>query len=437
MLVEFTVSNYRSFREPQTLSMEATSLKSAPERKTLDAEVVFTKAKLKLLSSAAIYGANASGKSNFVRAWGFFREQIIDSARESQAGDEIEVEPFAFSTETQEKPSFFEVVFIVAQKRYRYGFEANSKEVTKEWLIRYGVKPTELFSREGDQVKINEKSFQEGRGLKARMRGNALFLSVVAQFNGKIAVSIIRWINEAVVVSGLEDSEYRSATMNLMKDPVFHQKIVEFIRNLDVNIQDVAVVQRERLLLQSSLFNEEAQTTPRRRTYSTIETAHATYNALNEQEGTITFNIREESAGTQKMIYFTGLLLLTLQNGDVLFVDELDARLHPLMTCEIIKLFNNKTTNPHGAQLVFTTHDTNLLANDMFRRDQIWFVEKDDFQASYLYSLAEFVDEDGNKARNDENLERNYIRGRFGAIPFIGDLKQVVGGAIEVAEENS
>ena len=128
MLVEFTVGNYRSFREPQTLSMEATTLKSAPENKSLDEEVIFTQGKLKLLSSAAIYGANASGKSNFIRAWSFFREQIIDSARESQAGDEIEVEPFAFSVENQEKPSFFEVVFIVDKKRYRYGFEANPKK---------------------------------------------------------------------------------------------------------------------------------------------------------------------------------------------------------------------------------------------------------------------------------------------------------------------
>ncbi len=438
MLVEFTVGNYRSFREPQTLNMEATSLKSAPKYSALDENVIFDEGKLKLLSSAAIYGANASGKSNFVRAWKFFQKQVSDSARESQVGDTINVEPFAFSQVERQKPSFFEIVFVNDNRRYRYGFEADSWHIHREWLFRYDRTEVNLFFREGEEIKINRNSFKEGYGLESRVRENALFLSVVAQFNGEIATSILTWLNNAKVVSGLEDRDYKSFTLLLMQySKTFGSQISNFIGSLDVNIRNLGLADHGQL----SLFdiepdlNVENVRSSGQRAQETIKTTHTIYNAANSEAGTVEFDIAQESAGTQKMIYFAGLLLLSLEQGMVLFVDELDARLHPLMTCEIIKLFNDKKTNPNGAQLIFTTHDTNLLANHLFRRDQIWFVEKDDFQASFLYSLAEFVDEEGNKVRNDASLERDYISGRFGAIPFIGDLKKIVGEAVEVVKE--
>ena len=433
MLVEFTVGNYRSFREPQTLNMEATSLKSSPENSGLDENVVFAQGKLKLLSSAAIYGANASGKSNFVKAWKFFQKQVIDSARESQAGDTIRVEPFAFSAPERRKPSFFEVVFVSDGQHYRYGFEADSWHITKEWLFRSNRTEISLFSRSQQEITINESSFKEGRGLEKRVRDNALFLSVAAQFDGEISKSILLWLANVEVVSGLEDKDYKETTLLLMEYGGFESRVADLIRNLDVNVDGLAL----RETIQLSLFDFEpsfaakSSRSGRTRSRDAIQTTHKFYNEQNIPEGEVTFDIHQESAGTQKMIYFAGLLLLALEQGMVLFVDELDARFHPLMTCEIIKLFNDKATNPKGAQLIFTTHDTNLLANHLFRRDQIWFVEKDDFQASYLYSLAEFIDEEGKSVRNDANLERDYIRGRFGAIPFIGDLKRVVGNAVK------
>ncbi|PQV64084.1 hypothetical protein B1R32_107109 [Abditibacterium utsteinense] len=446
MFVEFTVGNYRSFKEPQTFSMEATKLKAAAVNKTLDENVVFeAEKKLHLLTSAALYGANSSGKSNLIMAWKFFRDMIINSARESQAGDEIEVEPFELAIETLREPSFFEAVFIVSGKRYRYKVETNNKRILSEHLYRNGARgEVVLFEREEQKIEVNEKSFKEGKGLEQRVRPNALFLSVLAQFNGRIANSIFYWFSSCSIVSGLSDSDYRSYTIFVLKHTALARQVKELVRNLDINVQDLDLVQREipsrklKPKMQISLFDDmQDAEKPKVSMRETIETTHSQYNSDGVRQGNVKFDItKQESAGTQKLIYFAGLLLYTIETGGLLFVDELDARLHPLMTCAIINLFNDKKTNPRNAQLIFTTHDTNLLANHIFRRDQIWFAEKDEYQASHLYSLAEFVDEKGAKARNDDNLERNYIEGRFGSIPFVSNLHRAVEEMVSRVDAN-
>ncbi|MEP6929332.1 MAG: AAA family ATPase, partial [Flavobacterium sp.] len=157
-----------------------------------------------------------------------------------------------------------------------------------------------------------------------------------------------------------------------------------------------------------------------------LRTLHNVYDNKGNVVSNYEFKLSDqESSGTNKIFDLSGFVLLTLQLGLVLIIDELDSKLHPILTQEIIKLFNNPETNPKNAQLIFTTHDTNLLGANLFRRDQIWFTEKDDFEATDMYSLLEFKDEDGKTIRKDRSFEADYIRGRYGAIPYISNLQEI------------
>jgi AAA15 family ATPase/GTPase len=439
MLIEFSVANYRSFKEKITFSMVATHVTA--KNKEIDANNVFEAGMgLRLLKTAAIYGANASGKSNFAKALRFMREFVLNSSRESQAADVIPTEPFQLSIQTEKQPSFFEIVFILKGTRFRYGFEVTAQRIVSEWLFRTPTRrEAKLFERHFNEIELGT-SFKEGRELEPRTRENALFLSVVAQFNGEVARSILKWFRSLDVRLGIDDIADRISTLFLLDEKEHHNEIVQFIKQLDLGIQDIHVERRAFSLpsmpkaseissaIPVDVFNEFAEVfTKLAQSIGTSErpeaqTVHRVFDDQGQPINTRIFDFdRHESEGTKKLFGLAGSLVPALTHGRVIVVDELDARLHPLITCTIIELFNSPVTNPHNAQLVFTTHDTNLLSNTVFRRDQIWFVEKDRFGASHLYSLVEF------KVRNDASFEKDYIQGRYGAIPFIGDLNQVLG----------
>jgi AAA15 family ATPase/GTPase len=423
MLIGFSVGNYKSFKETVTLSMVASSI--TEEEKELNENNVFPiNDKLSLLKSAAIYGANASGKSNLVAAINFMKWFVLNSSKETQVSDAIDIEAFRLSTETEKEPSFFEIFFLLEDKTFRYGFEVNAREVVSEWLSQADDSEEKmLFERDFDNYILDD--FPEGQGISDKTRSNALFLSVVAQFNGKISGKILLWFSKTLqLISGLEDTQYRKETLESFENSGHKQNIIEFIKKLDLGILDIVRVK-------TSVFSISDNTAKYEGSYSSldpiyvktkVQTFHPKYDADGKQTSMELFDMeKHESEGTNKLFALAGILLDTLRTGKILLIDELDARLHPLITRELICLFNSNETNPHNAQLIFTTHDTNLLSSKTFRKDQIWFTEKDNKGATDLYSLVEY------KVGKNASFERDYIMGKYGAIPFIGNFKELIG----------
>lgn len=420
MLIGFSVGNYKSFKETVTLSMVASSI--TEDDKELDENNLFEiHHKLKLLKSAAIYGANASGKSNLVAAISFMKWFVLNSSKETQVSEAIDIEAFRLSTETEKEPSFFEIVFRLEDKNFRYGFEVNTDRVVSEWLFQTDDNAEKmLFERDFDDFILD--NFPEGQGISDKTRSNALFLSVVAQFNGKVSGKILLWFSKTLqLISGLQDTQYRKETLESFENERHRHDIIEFIKKLDLGIADIQITNKpvfiisQKTAMYGSLY-------PYSEIKPAVKTVHRKYDADGKQTAIELFDIeKHESEGTNKLFALAGILLDTLRTGKILLIDELDARLHPLITRELICLFNSNETNSHNAQLIFTTHDTNLLSSKTFRRDQIWFTEKDNKGATDLYSLVEY------KVGKDASFERDYIIGKYGAIPFIGNFKELLG----------
>ena len=418
MLIEFSVGNYRSFKDRVTFSMVAANLVS--KDKSLDVDNTFDIDKeLKLLKTAAIYGANASGKSNFARALNFMKWFMVNSSKETQSTDRISVEPFRLSTETEGTPSHFELAFLMDGRKYRYGFEVTQNQVISEWLFYVpNVRETYLFERQIDSIKFSK--VYNANGVQQRTRDNALFLSVCAQFNVDLAERILDWITDKLnIISGLHDQAYLSYTVRCFMNNKNKADIVQLIKKLDLGISEIQVQQEDfakdslpdetpdelrKLILKAGLSKP------------TIGISHRKFDADGNHKSSEEFDLEShESEGTIKVFALAGPLITALKEGEILIIDEFDARLHPLISLAIVKLFNSKETNPNNAKLIFMTHDTNLLNNKIFRRDQIWFAEKNRYSATDLYSLAEY------KIRNDASFESDYIKGRYGAIPYVGN----------------
>lgn len=424
MLLEFSVSNYLSFKTKTTLSLFATSIKEYVESN------IFSTERYDVLKGAVIYGANASGKSNLVKAMSAMRRLVLQSFDRSSTSD-LNVTPFLLSTETEREPSFFEVVFLIENIRYRYGFEVDSDKIHAEWLFE-AKKQTErpLFIREGDGIEVM-KGFSEGKGLEERTRDNALFLAVADQFNGQVAKKIMAWFSKFITISGLRHEGYKDVTFGMLENKVTHQLLMDFYAKLDLGFSGIAVQKNafdanelpsdipEGLLKQLITDLDGALRID-------IKTVHKKYDEKSKAVADIEFDMRsQESAGTNKVFNISGPVFDVLHHGGTLIVDELDANLHPLLTLSITKLFNSVEFNPHHAQLIFATHDTNLLYYGQYRRDQIYFVEKNKYGASEMYSLVEYKEE-GKTIRKDRSFEKDYIEGRYGAIPLIGNLSNVM-----------
>jgi AAA15 family ATPase/GTPase len=422
MLLEFSVGNHLSFRDRKTLSLEATSIKEFSESNVIGTS------RRNLLAGAIIYGANSSGKSNLIKAMATMRRLVLTTfSRSSQ--DDLNIIPFLLQPKRLEEPSSFEAVFIIDDVRYRYGFEVNNRIVISEWLFEATKeKENPLFIRQGDGIEVME-SFKEGHDLEEKTRDNVLFISVVDQFNGTTAVKILHWFSNFLVVSGLAHESYRSMTQILLEDEIAKSLLRDFYIGSDLGFDDLRMPQRnpERDEDRTAEEMSEAEyyisrSSPR------PKTVHKIFDEMNNFIGTTEFDMRrQESAGTNKIYNISGALFNALRAGGVLVIDELDSSLHPLLTLAITRLFNSKNSNPKGAQLIFATHDTNLLTYGKFRRDQIYFVEKDKYGASDLYSLVEYREEDSSgPPRNDRSFEKDYINGRYGAIPFIGGFEKLV-----------
>ncbi|MCC3542941.1 MAG: ATP-binding protein [Microcoleus sp. PH2017_22_RUC_O_B] len=374
MLIGFSAGNYKSFKETVTLSMVASSI--TEEDKELDENNVFViDRKLKLLKSAAIYGANASGKSNLVAAISFMKWFVLNSSKETQVSEAIDIEAFRLSTETEKEPSFFEIVFLLEGKNFRYGFEVNAEQVVSEWLFQTDDRAEKmLFERDFDNFILDD--FPEGQGISDKTRSNALFISVVAQFNGKLSGKILLWFSKTLqLISGLQDRQYRKETLESFENDRHRHDIIEFIKKLDLGIADIEITNQPVFIISNNTAlygNSYGSLYPISESKPTVKTVHRKYDADGKQTAIEIFDIeKHESEGTNKLFALAGLLLDTLRIGKILFIDELDARLHPLITRELICLFNSNETNPHNAQLIFTTHDTNLLSSKTFRKEAL------------------------------------------------------------------
>lgn len=396
MLLDFTVGNFRSFYEKKTFSMEAQSLKEEPK------ENVAKELSYNVLKTVAVYGANSSGKSNLVKAIQMMRLVVLSSVRLNPS-EPLEYEPFLLLKNNSE-PTLFEASFLKGGFCYRYGFSYNATDIVEEWLFRKTTprsKEQVLFIRNEDGIAFEDKRFPEGIGLEKRVNNNRLFLSLCAQLGGEISSKVMSWFMTGFFIfSGLNSQEYK----DFSKGFFLRKNALDLFKKLQLGF--------ERIVFSSKDFDNDGLTE--------IESVHCLYDQSGDVCGYVNFSFdNKESSGTRKLFDMTGPIFFALEKGLVLVIDELDAKMHPLISQQIIALFNNPKTNPKNAQLIFTTHDTHLLSSKMLRRDQIWFTEKNDVEQTDLYCLTDIVLPDGSKPRNDANYEKNYIAGRYGAIPYI------------------
>lgn len=397
MLVNFTFKNFRSFRNEMTLSMEAASIQE------LSASVVKVSGE-ELLPVAVIYGANSSGKSNALKALRAMRDVVLYSVKLNPK-ESLHVEPFLLDLSSCDEPTSFEIQFTLNGSRFRYGFDYTAEAIVAEWLYekRPGEREFELFLRCGTEFRISKTRFGEGLGKQSATPANRLFVSLVSQLNGALSQSILDWFSSVEYMSGMDGKGYAGKTLEmLLLKQSGSEEIRHFFEETNLGFTDIAV---------------ELEDSKSRSLRS--ETIHRLFDGNGNNAGVRSFRTDYmESEGTKKIIEIAGPIFDAILNGKILIVDELDAKLHPFLTRKIIGLFMDRNVNTRGAQLIFATHDTNLLNIRYLRRDQIWFTEKDNTDSTELYSLVEFRDESGSKVRNDRNIEKDYINGRFGAIPF-------------------
>jgi AAA15 family ATPase/GTPase len=434
MLLQFSIKNFRTFKDKVTLSLIASNY----DKETRESENIYTDDKfgIRLLKSAVVYGANASGKSNLIYALVFMKDFVINSSKESQKGKIIDVHPFRLSEETENEPSEFEVIFLFNNVLFRYGFEATQQKIVSEWLYyKPKTKEIELFYRDGNNFETHERSFIKG-GTVAKegfVRDNALLVSVAAQFNEAIAINVVDWFENLKTLSGLNESDYLGFTMYKTKIPTYKTKILELLKAADFGIQDIKIQKLDINNLPKGTPKEIRDKIIRETDEENIDffsdalTTHNKYDSNKKVTGNVYLSLEEdESSGTQKFFALTGPILEVIENGYTLIVDELDAKLHSNLVSKIVSLFNSKEFNKKNAQLIFNSQDTNLLNSGLFRRDQIWFTNKDKYGEAKLYSLADFKSAE---VRKNEPYEDNYIKGKYGAVPFLGffdDLNNIL-----------
>ena len=406
-LLQFTVGNYRSFYQARTFSMVPSSIQDNPK------ECVVAEGHYRYLTAAAVYGANSSGKSNLVMALATMKRMVLNSVKLNDH-DFLFYDPFLLAEDSGNQPTHFEIVYLDADEtRVRYGFDYTLRQIEREWLFisKKNKKELPYFVRDEEGIGVDEMLFAEGIGLEERTNDNRLFLSLVAQLGGTISKNVLDFFNSGYnVISGLNSQGYEGLTeRQFLNKEAESVDALQFFKDLQLGFIDIETDEHE---------------IEKGRKAIDVFTVHNIYNKDGEITGKQRFRFDYcESQGTQKLFELAGPLFEALRHGRLLVMDELDAKMHPLISQHIIKLFSSEKTNQHHAQLLFTTHDTNLLSSHLLRRDQIWFTEKDKAESTDLYSLMHIVLPDGTKPRGDGNLERNYIKGRYGAVPYLSTIE--------------
>lgn len=417
MLLEASVANFLSFSERQVFSLIANSGK---EHETHNVATVQASRSYRVLRSALIYGANSSGKSNFLMALAAMRRLVLDSASK-QRGNKLGLNPFRLDAALRNEPSEFEVQFVANGVRYQYGFSASNTRIYDEWLFAFPKGQAQQWYQrvwnESEQQHLWQfgSNFQGEKVLWQRAtRENALFLSTAVQLNSQQLQPIFDWFNKTLNFIGIDGLDPHFTAETVQKGD--KNNILKFLQAADINVSDIQVesmpiedsfpsdmpLHVREMILQHSINKD----------ILSIKTQR-----LDNTGKAVEFLFEEESDGTQKFFGLVGPWLDVLNNGLVVLVDELNNSLHTHLVRQLIQLFHNPETNPRGAQLVFTTHDTNQLSQEIFRRDQVWFCEKNEQQATKLYPLTDFSARKGR-----ENLEAAYLSGRYGAVPFVTEV---------------
>lgn len=414
MLLQFNFKNYKSFKDDVSLDLTATKISDYNNH-------VIIEANERILPVVGIFGANASGKSNVQEAFRYMSVYVINSL---QYGDESSLKnkkanffkptPFLFDNESKNAKSTFEVYFIDSDqngsKMYNYGFSVNSSGVCEEWLNTVAKsargKGRKIFHRNGNNIEMPGIPEKSRENITIALSKETLIVSLGA----KLKISKLKHIRDWFIYNEFADfgkpiENYFLSQLvpdRFAYDKSVQQNVVDYFSSFDPSIVgfNVEVIKSE---------NDSDDD------YLKIDAIHK---MINSGE-TAAIPLQNESAGTLKMFALYPILQNVLKSGGVLFVDELNARLHPLLVRTFVITFLDPSINIKHAQLIFTSHDSWQLNSNMLRRDEIWFTEKNEAGISSLYSLADFVDEDGFKIRKDENYERNYLLGKYGAIPTL------------------
>lgn len=424
-LFRFTIENFRSIAERKTMVFTPTSIKDDPQSNIVRDN---TNGNGNYLRTTAIYGANSSGKSNFILGIATMK-YLVRSSIKMNDKEELTYEPFTLNKANADKPTIYEVEFVANGICYRYGFSNTLKQICEEWLIRKekSGRESKLFIRTLKGIGVDEKLFPEGKDLEKKTNNNRLFISLVGQLGGKVSNSVIHFFQNGInVLSGLDTNSYNSFTKSyLNENRPGCDEMKKFFGRVQLGFKDVVsmVYDFDVTNLPKNMPNELREKLVKDLTGKKqikIFSSHGIYDEDGTMVDTQKFNFDEmESAGTHKLFDMAGPIFDTLNSGSVLVVDELDAKMHPLISLELVSLFNDPARNKNGAQLIFSTHDTNLLSSHLLRRDQIWFTEKDARERTDVYNMMQIVLPDGSKPRGDGNIRRNYISGRYGGIPYI------------------
>ena len=414
MLVEFRTKNFRSLRDEQVLSLVAST-----DKTLLDTHALATglKAAPHVLKSAVVYGANASGKSNLVKALQFMRGVVLQSAALQPGQTFDRLQPFKLDAASGSQPTAFEVTFVLGGVRYQYGFAMDAQRIVSEQLLVYkAFKPQRWFERHFD-AESGKDVYEFGSGLKGAKnlwegatRPNALFLSVAVQLNSEALRPVFEWFANRLVIFNEQTPLSPQFSVHMLKQEAQRKAICAFLQAADTSIADIEVATQQAMV---HTINFDLATGKREETAGEQAVEEVRFHHVTEH-GQAVFDLADESSGTRNLLFLTGPILDILHKGLTLVVDELDTSLHTLLVQALVRLFHRPEVNTGGAQLVFTTHDTSLLdAYGLFRRDQVWFVEKRPDQSSSLYPLLDF------SPRKNEALERGYLQGRYGALPLL------------------
>lgn len=424
MLIEFKVSNFRSIREEQTFSLVAGNVDKELTSCVIDRELPGLTG-VQFLKGAAIYGANASGKSNIIEAIRFVTDFVRRSATKIQPGDPTGAQPFKLDRESPNKPSEFEITFVAEGDRYVFGFSITSTRVVEEYLVAYpkGV-PQRWYQRTFNAAKNTydwtkaSTAFKQDKSLQDKTRENSLFLSVGPQFNHAQLTRVFNWFKSGVRFIHLSADAmlHPGFTADLVAEPTHHDRILNLLRSADIGVADAQIKETEVSLdeIKQNIppavlarLEKEGKVT----SHKAVE-IKLTHKADGIDPVALDFE-DEESAGTRRFFSLIGPWTDILDNGYTVFVDEIETSLHPILVKELLKLLLCSKNNPKGAQVVFTTHNPILLDGSLMRRDQIWFTEKSPAGATHLYPLTDY------QPRKDEALAKGYLAGRYGAIPFM------------------
>ena len=432
MLIEFKVTNFRSIKEEQTLSF----LPTEKLKKRANPLIKVKKYKdFNLLSSCVVYGPNNAGKSNMLKTFNAIR-YLVTRSHGFNLGEKLEPnEAFHFDTQTQKAPTTFQIDFIAKDEiRYNYLIAFDQKKIHREELYFYPnhdsdkLKPSKLFVREENVLSFGKlfKNTKKGKDVASDMLENNLFLSLVVKRNLQQLNAVYLYFKNHINLSILHDTNYDEILLKSLGEFIYNEKekevtdlIEKIVINSDAGIVGIEAMPEEdapQINFPDSFPEEEKERIRKEfieRFQYQIRTLHRLYNN-GKEEGTTSLPLKEQSTGTKKFLSMLRLVLVALRDGDLFVVDELDKSLHTEWTQLLINLFHNPKTNHRNAQLIFATHDTNLLGNNLFSRDQIYFIEKNRFGASELYALSSF-----SGLRNNTPFEKWYLSERFGAVPQI------------------